>query len=204
MQFFNQVSKSDRQFVYPKLPRAGLGNMLLVWSKAVVFAKLNSLPLIAPAWGKIVIGPYLRKERYARYYGNFFDDRSCISGLQASFFKIAAKKIYEPSVSQLALTPGNDLEMYVFNKIPHWSNYFGDIREHHSLIKEALISNIKYPIWQEIERRPTPQIAIHVRMSDFRKLKSGEDFNKVGSVRTPMTWYISVLQIIREIAITLL
>ncbi|MGF1587806.1 MAG: glycosyl transferase [Pleurocapsa sp.] len=200
MQLLNKISQSNRQFVYAKLPRAGLGNMLLVWSKAVVFAKLNSLPLIAPAWGKITIGPYLRRERYARYYGNFFNDGSCISGLQASFLKIAAKKIYEPDITQLPATQRNGMEIYVFDQVPHWSNYFGDIREYHSLIKEALINNIKPHILQEIEQRSMPQIAIHVRMSDFRKLRSGENFNQVGLVRTPINWYIEVLKKIRAIA----
>jgi len=200
MQLLNKVDKNERQFVYPQLPRAGLGNMLLVWSKAVVFAQLNSLPLIAPAWGKIAIGPYLRRERCHRYYGNFFRDRSCISGLQASFLKVAATKVYEPPVSQLARTQRNNIEMYIFNQVPHWNDYFSDIREHHSLVKQALLNNIKSLILQEIEQRPMPQIGIHVRMSDFRKLQLGENFNKVGLVRTPMNWYVDVIQRVRQIA----
>ena len=200
MQLLNRLNKSARKVVYPKLPKAGLGNMLFIWSKAVVFAELNSLPLIAPAWGKIALGSFLRKERSKRYYGNFFDDRYCISGLQASILKIVAQKIHEPTISQLAQTQKNGIEMYVFHKVPHWSNYFGEIREYHCLIRKALLSNIKPSILQKIEQRPKPEIAIHVRLGDFRKLKLGEDFHKVGLVRTPICWYIDVITKVRQIA----
>jgi hypothetical protein len=45
-----------------------------------------------------------------------------------------------------------------------------------------------------------PVIAVHIRCGDFRKLQAGEDFRSVGSVRTPLEYFISTIQEVRRCA----
>jgi len=91
--------------VYPQLPRAGLGNMLLVWARAVLFADINSIPVIAPNWGQIRIGTYLRGERDKRYYGNLFCNKTYLSKINYLFGIATKKKVYHnPAISKLDLS----------------------------------------------------------------------------------------------------
>src|SRR4028119_962252 len=88
--------------VYPKLPKAGLGNMLLVWAQSAVFANINSLPIIAPTWGQLKLGPFLRGERDKRYYGNFFCDKDCVSKFQYIAAKLKDNHVYyNPAISKI-------------------------------------------------------------------------------------------------------
>ncbi|MFH7024928.1 MAG: alpha-1,2-fucosyltransferase [Heteroscytonema crispum UTEX LB 1556] len=198
------MSKKSIFLVDPQLPRAGLGNMLLVWARAVLFASINGLPVVAPAWGKFVIGPYLRGERDKRYYGNLFTNKNYLSRLK--YFLVLLKKKYlhyNPALSQIELS---NLEskvgyhLFVFNQSPHWSDYFIDLKEHQPIIKEKLLATINPSVLEEISKRPAPEIGLHVRMGDFRSLKPENDFTKLGGVRTPFSWFIRVIDAIREIA----
>jgi hypothetical protein len=191
--------------VYPQLPRAGLGNMLLVWARAVLFADINSIPVIAPNWGQIRIGTYLRGERDKRYYGNLFCNKTYLSKINYLFGIATKKKVYHnPAISKLDLSNlelkeiGNYL--FIFDNIPHWSDYFIDLKEYQPFIKQRLLSSIRNSVLKSIDNRPVPQIGIHIRMGDFKVLKPGDDFTKLGNVRTPMTWYVRVIDAIREIA----
>ncbi len=191
--------------VYPHLPRSGLGNMLFVWARAVLFADINSLPVVAPNWGQVRIGAYLRGERDKRYYGNLFSERDYLSKFRYLMMVPIKKNIYynptiskiEPSVLE---TTKSDYHLFIFDKIPHWSDYFIDLKEHQTLIKKRLISSIREPVFEAIYNRPVPQIGIHIRMGDFKKLQPGDDFTKLGNVRTPISWHIRVLSTIREVA----
>lgn len=189
----------NNSVVYPQLPNAGLGNMLLVWAKAILFAQINSLPVIAPNWNQIRIGPWLRGEKDKRYYGQYFSYKNFISRIQGLLLSLEAQKIYEPPISKLK--DSNDFQpcIFIFRDIPHWSDYFGDIKFHHAIIREALFSIIHPHLLAEIETRPSPLIGIHVRAGDFRKLQPKEDFSQLGAVRTPIDWYISVLKKIRAV-----
>jgi hypothetical protein len=191
--------------VYPQLPRAGLGNMLLVWARAVLFADINSIPVVAPTWGKIRIGTYLRGERDKRYYGNLFCNKSYISKIKY-FLALLNKKIlsYNPTISKLDLanleTQGLGCHLFIFNSLPHWSDYFIDLKENQSFIKQRLLSSIRYSALETIYNCPAPQIGIHIRMGDFKVLKPGDDFTKLGNVRTPITWYVRVICAVRKMA----
>jgi hypothetical protein len=189
-----------QNLVYPKLPNAGLCNMLLVWANAIVFANINSFPVVAPSWNRIRIGPLLRGEREKRYYGGYFSKKTYSANIIDILFNLRANKVYDPPINRVDLSDQRNSCIYIFSTVPHWKDYFVDIRSHHSLIKEVLISTIRPSVLEEISARPVPQIGIHVRRGDFRSLQPGEDFSKVGLVRTPMSWYCRVLSKIREIA----
>jgi hypothetical protein len=199
------MSKQPTLLVYPQLPKAGLGNMLLVWAKAVLFADINKLPIVAPVWGKIAISPYLRGERDKRYYNHLFCEKNYES--RWKYFLAVFRKKYihnNPTISKIQsshLEPSHvDLHIFIFNQLPHWSDYFADLKEYQPLIKQKLFSSIRPSVFEAILNRPTPEIGIHIRMGDFRKLKPEDDFSKLGNVRTPLSWFIQVIDVIRKIA----
>ncbi|QSJ15281.1 alpha-1,2-fucosyltransferase [Nostoc sp. UHCC 0702] len=198
--------KNHKFLVDPQLPKAGLGNMLLVWARAVLFAHINSLPIVAPAWGKFTIGPYLRGERDKRYYGNLFSTKNYFSRFQYFIYLLNEKKLnsYNPPLSKLDLYNFDkervNYHIFIFNQSPHWSDYFVDLKEHQFIIKQKLLATIRPYVVQEILSRPIPEIGIHVRMGDFRILKPEDDFTKLGGVRTPFSWFIKLINTIREIA----
>lgn len=191
--------------VYPQLPRAGLGNMLLVWARAVLFADINSIPVVAPSWGQIRIGTYLRGERDKRYYGNLFCNKTYFSKINYAYGVLNKKNVaHNPPISKFNWS---NLELkrigyylFVFNSVPHWSDYFIDLKEYQPFIKQRLLSSIRNPVLKTIDNRPAPQIGIHIRMGDFKVLKPGDDFTKLGNVRTPLSWYVRVIDAIRKIA----
>ncbi len=199
------MNKRHSFLVYPQLPRTGLGNMLLIWARAILFAYINSLPVVAPAWGKMAIGPYLRGERDKRYYGNLFFNKDYVSKFDYFLASLKKKQLhYNPDISRIE--PSNleseevDCHLFIFNQLPHWSDFFIDLKEHQPIIKDKLLASIRPSVLAAISDRPTPQIGMHIRMGDFRALKPEDDFTKLGGVRTPFNWFIKVLDAIRGIA----
>jgi Glycosyl transferase family 11 len=197
--------QKSKFLVYPQLPRAGLGNMLLIWARAILFAHVNSLPVVAPTWSKMTIGPYLRGERDKRYYGNLFSNKDYVSRVNYFIASLKKKHLhYNPVISKIELSnlePEEvDCHLFIFNQFPHWSDYFVDLKDHQPIIKDKLLSSIRPSVLATISNRPTPHIGLHIRMGDFRVLNSEDDFTILGGVRTPFSWFISVIDLIRETA----
>ena len=62
----------NKPTVIADIPRCGLGNKMLVWAKACVFAKKHDLPMFTYGWEQFNIGPWLRGEKSNRYYAGYF------------------------------------------------------------------------------------------------------------------------------------
>ena len=70
-------------YVYPKLTKSGLGNLLFDWARAEVFARKHNLPILNPRWVRFDrLGVWLRRERYKRYYGNSFRAAGFVTGIK--------------------------------------------------------------------------------------------------------------------------
>ncbi|MBD2208377.1 alpha-1,2-fucosyltransferase [Nostoc linckia FACHB-104] len=200
------MEKKTIFLVNPKLPKAGLGNMLLVWARAVLFAHINSFPVVAPAWGKLVIGPYVRGEKDKRYYGHLFDNKNYVSWVNYLLARLN-NNIHIEENPVLAQVKASNLELkkanyylFIFNQLPHWSDFFVDLKEHQPIIKNKLLTSIRSSVLENISQRPAPEIGLHIRMGDFKVLKPEDDFTKLGGVRTPFSWFIRVIDAIRTIA----
>lgn len=202
------MTKKSLALVYPKLPRTGLGNMLFVWANAVLFAEINNFPVVAPNWDASMfrLGPYLRGELYKRFYGKLFSSKNYVSRLNYLFanFRKDRRIYYNPSISKLELSQLEvaDCYIFIFDKMLRYGDCFIDLKEYQSFIKQKLIASIRSSVYEVIANNPAPEIGIHVRLSDFRKLKTGEDFTNPDSafIRTPIHWYINVISTIRKVA----
>lgn len=186
-------------FVVCKLPKAGLGNQLFPLLRAHVFAHLNQLPIVVIGYHQLKIGPYLRRERSKRSYSSIFTFRKNVFG--ELFDRLRVKRILRNK--KLVIDPilrietFNSKEVFLFNRTPHWSNYFEYLNAHRELVIKLFWNLVRSNVIRKIESLEKPIIGVHVRMGDFRKLAVNEDFSEVGTVRTPEKYFTDVINGIR-------
>lgn len=195
---------SQRFLVIARLPHAGLGNMLLVWARALAFAEINSLPIQRPNWKGLHIGPWIRGEKCKRYYGSFFLRGQYQSPLYSFFSGLKYKPRFyrNPSIEKVNLNLlekhyPNQRHVFVFDELPPWNDYFKDLKSSQPLVKQKLYEYIKPSLLQSILSKPSPEIAIHIRRGDYQKPHKGDDFAVRRYVYTPLGWYIDTLSKIR-------
>lgn len=184
------------------LPRLGLGNQLFPLLKAQVFASLNNLPVIVTGGVQLKIGPYLRREKSKRNYHGYFTFQQGWFNEVMLRVKVWQMRnlsvVKEPDVRSLETIPANT--KFDFREIPHWSDYFRFLRDNRSLVQQLFWNLLNADYKKIILHKPRPMIALHVRMGDYRPLREGEDFSKVGTVRTPESYFIDIIHRIRRIA----
>lgn len=71
------------------------------------------------------------------------------------------------------------------------------LRDCRDLVKELIWSKLRPSLRLRVMQAPAPVVAVHIRLGDFRELKPGEEFRKVGSTRTPLDYFISTIEQIR-------
>lgn len=188
-----------KQYVLAELPRAGLGNRLLVWARARVFADKYNLPLVVRGWDKFSIGPWLRREKVKRIYFGYFKNTNDHIGYRLREKLIPEHLILNEPSFDIEKADLDQYRIIRFNEIPHWSDFFEHIREARTLVRTELMAMLSPHIVSKLAQIKPPAIGIHIRMGDFRELKAGEDFNKVGAVRTPESYFTETINLIRQI-----
>lgn len=183
---------------YAKLPRAGFGNKLLVWARALVFAHLNDIPLYVSSWAEIHIGPFLRNEKNKRQYWGYFNHRNRPGFLKKLLFLCWFEKIHEPAIVKYEY-PDHPNTLYLFERTPSWDDYFRDIRGHRDLIKSAFYEIVASRYLGILESKKPPFVGVHVRRGDFREAQSGEELGGTCNIRTPLSYYVRAIGIIRQV-----
>ncbi|MCZ2223426.1 MAG: alpha-1,2-fucosyltransferase [Chitinophagales bacterium] len=186
----------SKKIVLAKVPNAGLGNQLFVLLKALLYGSLHNLPVEIANYKQYHIGPYLRGEKTKRNYNDYFVfQKNIFSYLIDS--AILHLKMLNKKCSFNPLLSHEPAMCVVFNKLPHWSDYFFELNQYRDIVKELFFNILKDDILQSYKNYPSPQIGIHIRMGDFRKLNENEDFAKVGAVRTPLNYFVDVINKLR-------
>lgn len=181
------------------VPNAGLGNQLFPLLKSFLFAKKNHRRVIVVGYHQFKIGPYLRGDRTKRKYRGFFvfEDSLLKEKVKKIQLKLTSHKIYNPPINMEV--PAGDGATYVFDNIPHWKNYFEDLRNYRTEVVEIFWSIIQSSIKMQLEKFRPPVIGLHMRMGDFKKLEKDVDFNKVGVTRTPEEYFGRLINEIRNV-----
>ncbi|MGD1083158.1 MAG: hypothetical protein ABSA47_00240 [Verrucomicrobiota bacterium] len=187
---------SGISFCHAGLPNAGLGNKLLVWAKAMVFARINDLPLVVTGWTTFQLAPILQG-RDLRLYWNYFRRVKEVNWFRRVTIRRRARIVDDPPLSRVE--GPSQPTIYTFRRLSHWSDYFGDLKPHRELVRDALFSMLTPARRRELERLPKAKVCIQVRMGDFFILKPGQDFAKVGGTRTPLAYFVKMIEGIREI-----
>ena len=151
---------------YPILPRRGLCNMLFTWARAVVYCHQHNAKMIAPLWARITrVGPWLRGERYKRYYGGELTNVGYVTGFKRWWILHFLK-------SSVAEFSGMD-------------GFFEPFLADQHIVKKELLRIVNPIIRQAVQdiANSEPYIAVHIRRGDFRN----------AGLITPDEWYITAI-----------
>jgi hypothetical protein len=180
--------------VFVKFPSAGLGNMMLPWARAVVFARLNNLPLVVSLWWSFHPGPFLRGELKKRLYWGYFKETSLFKLAAFHLFSSSAKKVEEPELKVLTDAERKQNNVYQFNLIdPDPANIFGYIADHSELVKQELLNLVQPGVYKQYMAAPAPVISIHVRRGDFKNYGNGVKL-------TSLDYFIKAINLVRTAA----
>lgn len=180
------------------VPGAGLGDRLLPWARCRVFSYLNKIPMLSPAWAQIKVGPLLRGATDLRFYHNLFKRApGDIAGIKRLRLEVFARKGPEPEGfnSPQNIKGGLNDKIIVykdrrdcFHDLNGWDQFL--LQEIRSIVRERWLKKA-----DSIAMIP---IGIHVRRGDFVEAKSKNDFYTTGGLRSPISWFIQSLKVIRE------
>lgn len=188
----------DNIFGYPILAPihavAGLGNMLFPWARCYLWCKDHGVPIIAPFWTKVRIGPYRRREKDKRNYQRFFVHSGYIGGLRRLVLLATHRKVPEDQCEQSLNSLDEDKVIVVFGGMEGW---FGQMRSRHAEVLSEL-RRITKPAYLNTNFSHMKFIGIHVRRGDFsvptdtRVLRLGKENSQI-----PLEWYVHALESIR-------
>lgn len=172
--------------VYVDFPKAGLGNLLLVWARARTFSHLNDLPMTTAPWWGFRRGAWWRNERKKRVYWGYFKESSFGSLLKIKVLMNRRKVVVDPPVDVLPLPSKPTL--YCFREIAPHPDLFKEIRPYRSFIKQELQTLLKPQLKKRLAEMKSPEIAVHIRRSDF----------KIKDPITPVGFFVDAVQLIRR------
>lgn len=182
-------------YVYARLPHAGLGNMLFVWAKAYIFAKEKKVPLITSSWSKFRPRHWF-KYLDKRLYWNTFKSSSMVDILRCELaLAIKQNVIIEPCIKNQ-----QRFETAVFSQVPHWRDYFKDIKPFRKDILSGFSGLLTPDVKLKLNQLEKPCIGIHIRCGDFSQPNPNISFSRQGLVRTPLHYFIDTIHQIRSIA----
>lgn len=185
------VSAWTKAYCYPKLGRSGLGNCLLPWARAVVFARDNALRVLAPQWVQPRLGAVLRHEKVKRFYFNEITNRGYIKGLRKWLILARANKVNEDEAGQVVSSlyqSGNRSKVVMFEGL---KNYFQDIWPHDKIVREELHRIVAPQIMEKVLRYNQPFVAMHVRRGDVVRPGLTEEQLLADKRYTPLCWFVA-------------
>lgn len=172
----------NKPLFWAKLPKAGLGNKLLVWARAATYARRYGGDLITTNWVDMNWGTYLRRERSKRLYLNYFRSQPISLRWRLFWNSVLGRAIAEP-FEQMDLP-----RVYAVTQLFVKPDYFFDIRTERAYLRELLFQSIRPHIMDQYEQVTAPVIGVHIRRGDF----------KFGTKLTPLSFFIDGIHQIRS------
>lgn len=202
---------AKRFYVYPEIIRSGLGNNLLAWSRAQIFAEKHGLPRLASHWFKFKIGPILRRERDWRWYGTLFHNGDAIAGLRRAWLLKRCEQHVETDVDRVYEETPDDgkpriirFNFNLFGKLPvtgyeQMGFMFDHVVPHADFIHKRLLTIVRK---EHIDRATStlnePFLAIHYRRGDKPSLPYLTPYpTDTDHPTLPAEWYAGALKAAR-------
>lgn len=201
-------------YIYPKYSKtelfgirflgAGLGNLLFMWSRAIVATEQHGCEIIWPTWPSIKVGPWIRRERDKRFYGDLFKCKTYKNhGIKKYCLLLFKKKIHCRNYENIdwdSLPEECVLICDGFNLRPgELQMNFDGLREYRELICRHIYQNLRKKSDKALSFSADQSINIHVRLGDFasnsKALAEGKN-----NTRIDIGWYANTLTKIREAA----
>jgi hypothetical protein len=184
---------------------AGLGTRLFPWARCVLFAHANNIPMLAPQWVQPRIGPLLRGGIDIRAYhrqillaGLFRQPPGAVGGLARLRALLASARVEEPArIDEPYGGAGTGMRSIITFRGA--GTLFECLNGRDQFLLRTL-REITKPRWLEFaDSVGSVPIGINVRLgNDFRVARSDEDYQVMGALKTPMTWFVDGLRWIRD------
>lgn len=181
---------------HAKLGRFGLGHSLLAWARCYLWTRDQALPMLAPRWRQLRLGPYLRGERDKRQYQAFFHYPGYVRGLRRAAWLALARSV---NVEDRRVGGESPLrpELVVFrNDRENNTRYFRELFGRHEELRAELF-RVTRPEHHPA-RPPASFIAMHVRRGDFQQVSEEQLRSGEGNARLPLHWYVAMLRGLRH------
>lgn len=191
-----RIDTDKNPLVVFRAPRVGLANMLITWSRAVVFAKLNNLPWRSYGWSAFRPGPWLRGEARKRLYHGIF--RSNMNWLNVAATEIAIRRdrkiLFDP---EPAMTDIKE-QLVVFRRFPKGPDFFAGLQQHTEIIKQEFSDLMTAETHEAIARQEPVAIACHIRRGDF--IAPSDPRYSLGGkyCQTPIQFFLDSVVAIRQ------
>jgi hypothetical protein len=176
--------------VYVRFPKTGLGNMLLVWANALVFAEINELELIIGSWWGIRPGTFLRGERKKRIYHHYFNETCFNKKLYGSFLLATRKHEQNPAIEKITTEKKSTNPIYLFDKAITHVNLFANLLPYRNFITQQLNNLLTDKRKQELAACSIPLMSVHIRRGDF----------KTTHQTTALSFFINAINACRQLA----
>lgn len=186
-----------KSFVVCRIPRAGLGNQLLTWAKAVAFGHRHGLEVLHWGWS---VPSRTRVQRILQGNETW---RSLMKGsplVTVGWNAVRAFRCQRVVEPLLSFEPSAEDMICHFHLVPPWQDYFGDFRDQREHVLGELRATMRPGVWKSAEALPAPYVIANLRMGDFAVVTAGVDFSKVGQHRTPFTYFQNAIAGIRHFA----
>jgi hypothetical protein len=183
-------------YVFANVGRAGLGNLMLPWARAELFARQHSLPMLATQWTQPKIGPILRGERDRRFYVGIFKPDGYVRGLSRWLALWRRPRVGENDLPVDLKFPGKTI--IEFKGLKGW---FDPLLPHREYLKQKVFGMLHDVHRQAIDRASLPpvHIALHVRRGDKQLLPFGQPFPAGSTIHTPSDeWYRNAVRSLRK------
>ncbi|MBI4954892.1 MAG: alpha-1,2-fucosyltransferase [Myxococcales bacterium] len=180
---------------YPQMVRAGLGHMMGAWARCVVWSRKNGVPMLAPQWRQLRIGPYLRRERDKRAYHKLFRSEGYVGGALRLLCLAIGRRVDEDHAGDaLQRRTSAAPTLVVFYE----DRGFDTLRDDHALLLHELL-RITRPEYVRAAFVDRPFIGVHVRRGDFTRPPSDADL-RAGrrNQQTPIEWYAAAVSALRR------
>jgi hypothetical protein len=106
---------------------------------------------------------------------------------------MTASKVRNPPVQRVEENAKHG-RLFMWDAIPHWSDFFGELRPFRDLVKDLIWRKVNPSARMKAMTSEPATIAVHIRCGDFRMLREGEEFKSVGNTRTPLEYFVSTIQ----------
>ena len=160
-----------------KLQGPGLANMMFVAARAYQWQHDYGIPMIAPTWAKLSIGPFLRSEKDKRLYFGLFNSYG-IKGLKKLWLINHVTHDEQQKDDFLCCYKG-------VMRISGLGNYFQDLDQ--KVAREYFEKIIPSKVFERVGDL-SDAVAVHVRLGDYS-----------ADVRTPLDWFVQIVQNISRV-----